>query len=44
MYHEDRMVDGVLCWRGTPDGEFIPYTVEQLSAKYCELKWGVSHA
>jgi hypothetical protein len=38
MYHEEKMIDGVLCWRGDPDGEFTPYTAEQLSRKYEQEK------
>lgn len=33
MYNEERIIDGVLCWRGTPDSEFKPYTAEQLTNK-----------
>ena len=32
MYHEEIIIDGVLNWRGTPDGEFQPYTAKQLSS------------
>ena len=33
MYYEEVVINGVLCHRGTPDGEWIPFTAEQLTAK-----------
>ena len=37
MYHEERIINGILCWRGTPTGEFIPYSNEQLIGKILQL-------
>lgn len=37
MYHEEQIINGVLCHRSTPTGEWIPYTVEQLTTKYEQL-------
>lgn len=31
MYHEEKVINGVLCWRGTPDGEWQQYTPEALT-------------
>jgi hypothetical protein len=31
MFKEEKYIDGVLCWRSTPDGDFVPYTVAELS-------------
>ena len=31
MFHQEKVIDGVLHWRGTPDGEFKRYTDEQLT-------------
>ena len=31
MYHEEKIIDGVLCYRGLPDGEWEPYTLEALT-------------
>lgn len=31
MYYEEKIIDGVLHTRGTPNGEWIPCTVEQLT-------------
>lgn len=38
MYHEEKIIDGVLCWRGTPRGEFIQYTAEELTQKIVALR------
>lgn len=38
MYHEQKIIDGKLCWRGTPKGEWIEYTAEQLTTKLTEKK------
>lgn len=32
MYHEEKIIDGVLCWRGTPDGEWTQYTLQALTS------------
>lgn len=32
MYHEERIVDGVLSWRGTPDGEWQEYSKVELTS------------
>lgn len=37
MYHEEQVIDGVLHHRGTPDGQWLVYTVEQLTVKYEKL-------
>ena len=31
MYHEEKVINGVLCWRGTPDGKWAPYTLEAMT-------------
>lgn len=31
MYFEQKVVNGVLCHRSTPDGEWIPYSSEDLT-------------
>lgn len=33
MYHEERVINGVLCWRGHPDDEFRPYSPEELTRR-----------
>lgn len=31
MYHDEKVIDGVLHFRGTPDGPWHRYTAEQLT-------------
>ena len=31
MYHEEKVIDGILCWRGTPDGEWTKYSAKKLT-------------
>jgi hypothetical protein len=38
MYYDEQVINGVLCHRGTPNGKWIPFTVEQLTARLQELK------
>jgi len=38
MYYEEKMINGVLHWRGTPDGDFEPYTLNDLSVMYLDMK------
>lgn len=33
MYYEEAVINGILCSRGTPDGEWIPLSIESLSAQ-----------
>jgi len=33
MYYEEKIINGVLCYRSTPSSEFKPFTVEELSKK-----------
>jgi len=34
MYYEEKIINGVLSHRSTPDGEWIPFTIEALSIAY----------
>ena len=31
MYHEEKVINGVLCWRVTPGDEWTQYTAEALT-------------
>lgn len=31
MYYDEQVINGVLCHRGTPNGEWIPFTLESLT-------------
>jgi|ERR1043166_2578251 hypothetical protein len=38
MYYEERLIDGVLHWRGTPDGEWVAVSAERLSSRVVEAE------
>lgn len=38
MYYDEKMIDGILHWRGTPNGEWRPLTVEMLTRKLTESR------
>jgi len=38
MYYEEQIINGVLCFRNTPNGEWSEFTIQQLSEKCVELK------
>ncbi len=38
MYHEEKVINGVLHYRSKPRGEFIAYTAEQLTNQISDLK------
>ncbi len=33
MYHKEKVINGKLCWKGTPTGQWNEYTQEQLTSK-----------
>ena len=37
MYFEEKIIDGVLCFRTTPKAQFQPYTAEMLTKKIVKL-------
>lgn len=40
MYHEERAINGVLCWRGLPSGEWYEYTAKQLTERLEQARGG----
>ncbi len=38
MYHEEKVIDGKLCWRGLPNSEWVEYTQEQLTRLITEAQ------
>ena len=38
MYYDEQIIDGVLCHRGDPKGEWIPFTEKQVAEMYIESK------
>jgi hypothetical protein len=37
MFYEEQVVNGILCHRDTPDGPWIPFTLEALTIAYTSL-------
>lgn len=33
MYHAEKIIDGVLCYKTLPDAKFKPFTAEQLTER-----------
>lgn len=46
MYYEERIIDGKLMCRGTPDGEWREVSLEVLTARYreCQHMLGLAHS
>lgn len=38
MYYEEQVRDGVLCYRSTPGGEWVPMSAERLTGMLLELR------
>lgn len=38
MYYEEKIINGVLHYRTTPNGLFKPYTIEEMTAKWNEVQ------
>lgn len=38
MYYAEKIINGILCCKHTPKGEWIPLTPEQLTKKIQELQ------
>jgi len=36
MYYEEKVINGILHYRGNPDDEFTPYTIERLTQMYLD--------
>ena len=37
MYYTEEIIDGILCWKDTPNGEWYQFTPEQLTDKLVKL-------
>lgn len=38
MYFEEKIIDGILHYRHALNAKFTPYTLQEISMKYMELK------
>lgn len=37
LYYKEKIIDGVLCWRHRPDGEWIPMDPKAMTARIKRL-------
>lgn len=38
MYYKEQWVNGQLCWKSTPNGKWIPFTIGQYKDRVLELE------
>lgn len=38
MFYEEKLIDGILCYRNSPDEEFVAYKLSELSQLYFALQ------
>jgi hypothetical protein len=38
VYYEEKSINGIMMYRTHPHEEFVAYTIEQLSSRYCDKK------
>ena len=38
MYYEEKLIDGYMCYRTTPNGTWHPFALRELSLKYVQIK------
>jgi hypothetical protein len=38
MYYEEKIIKGILCWRGTPKGAWIAVSQQEIATKYMAIK------
>jgi len=44
MYYEENVINGILCHRSTPDGEWEQFTVEALTTAFISTKSALKSA
>jgi len=42
MYYEEKVIDGVLCWRNKPGGQWTPFANAQLTARLLNMEDRIS--
>ena len=42
MYYKEEVVDGVLCWKNSPDGEWKQFSSKELTKQLIDLKRSLS--
>lgn len=43
MYYEERLINGVMCYRTAPNGVWQEYSIKQLSGLYAQIKPTTPH-
>jgi hypothetical protein len=38
MYYDEQVIDGVLCHRSTPDGEWVPFTLKAFTTSLIAMR------
>lgn len=38
MFYEEKLIDGIMCYRTKPDGEWTQYPTEELSRRYDQVE------
>ena len=38
MFYEEQIINGVLMFRHTPDGEWMPYSIEDMSKRIVDIE------
>lgn len=44
MYLDEKLINGILHYRTDPNGEWKPYTIEELSARIVKAEKRIHHA
>lgn len=37
MFYSEKIINGVMHWKSSPDSKWIPYTVKTLTARYASM-------
>ena len=43
MYYEEKIINGILHWRGNPNDDFKPFTLQELSSRWLEQRNTENH-
>lgn len=42
MYFAEDIIDGILCWRSSPNGVWTPYTLKDMAVKHEQQRLQIS--
>lgn len=43
MYYAEEIINGVLCWKNDPDGEWRPFSAKELTVKLMEASKAITY-